>query len=373
MKNELNITTRNYLRLLRAGAFQEQEGIEPMSAWKWGQVYDMSLLHHTTALVYDGIMRCDDQFFMHIPAKLRGQWQQQTTAIEETHQKLREEAIELLRQLHHSQCRPILTGGLVYSSYYARPNHREVDDITIFYPYATQAQKADTWAESAASDVTYTDRHTMKYRWNGLRVVHHHRFMRLSNKLLSHSLQNLVEQELRESRTASYDDDPTIETLNPTLTLFQMLLRLSCDLISGNIQLIDLVDTGSFLRAIGDRVDYIKLQTWIEKLKMQRMVPIIAQLLIELLSFAEDELPFTTIQKRVDISGIVNEILSPSTFRSKRMTVTQSGHGIFLHTSNTSAFVWHARRSAQFMRYYPSESITSLFSSFARSLTNIEE
>lgn len=371
--SELNITTRNYLRLLRAGAFQEQEGIEPMSAWKWGQVYDMSLLHHTTALAYDGIQHCDDQFFMHIPDKLRAQWLQQTKTTEEEHRQTREQAMQLLRQLHQSQSRPILTGSLVYSSYYARPNHRPVDNISIFFPYPTQAQKADTWAESAATDVNYTDRHTMKYRWQGLHVTHHHRFMRLSNKLLSHSLQNLVEQELRESRTAYYDDDPDIETLNPTLTLFQILLRLSCDLIAGTIQLIDLVDTGSFLRSIGDRVDYIKLQAWIEKLKMQRMVPIIAQLLVELLAFAEDELPFTTIQKRADLSDIVSEILVPSTNRSKRMMVTQSGHGIFLHTSNTSAFVWHARRSAKFMRYYPSESITSLFSSFARSLTNIEE
>ena len=370
----MDIITRNYLRLLRAGAFQEQETIEPMSAWKWAQVYDISLLHHTTALVFDGIRQCQDQFFLNIGRRLLTQWQEKTLATERSYSDICEQAHTLFDTLRQSQCRPLLVGSIAYSQHYAKPFHRETGSVTLFFPYDTQGRKADSWAEANGTDILYPDRHTVRYRWQGITVTHRHRLLQLSNKLLAHNLRNLVEQELRESKTDTFgDEQQPFETFGPTLTLFQMLLQQSCDLITSGILLLDLIDLGSFLRNSGHRVDYIKLQGWIERMKMQRMTQIIAQLLCDLLSFTPDELPFTSLQRRYDLTSIIHEILTPSSMRSKRMTFTQGSSGIFVHSSNSSAFMWHARRSARFLRYYPSESITSLFTSFARSLTNIEE
>lgn len=370
----MDIITRNYLRLLRAGAFQEQETIEPMSAWKWSQVLDMSMQHHTAALVYDGIRRCNDQFFLHIGDKLTAQWKQVTTATEDSNRTTRQQAIAIIDTLKHAQCRPILVGDLAFSRHYLRPDHRDVRQVEVFFPYETQGKKADSWAEHNGTNIDYTDRFTLKYQWQGQPVVNLHRLLRLSNKLHNHSLRNMVEQELREGTMGVMEfGEWQTETLNPSLTLFQLLLQLSTDLICNGLTIIDLVDIGSFLRATGDRVDYIKLQGWIDRMKMQRMVQIIGQLLTELLAFAPDELPFTTLEKRLDLSSIVQETLTPSAMRSKRMTFTQTGNSIFLHSNNTSAFMWHARRSARFMKYYPSESITNFFASFTRSLTNIEE
>ena len=345
-----------------------------MSAWKWTQVYDISQLHHTTALVYDGIRQCQDQFFLNIGPKLLAQWQEKTAATEQTYGDIYEQAHTLFDTLRQSQCRPLLVGSIAYSRHYAKPYHRETTGLTVFFPYDTQGHKADAWAESNATDIIYPDRHSMRYRWHGIAVTHQHRLFQLSNKLLGHTLRNLVEQELRETKTDTFGpEQQPFETLGPTLTLFQMLLQLSCDLIASGILILDLIDIGSFLRNIGHRVDYIKLQSWIERMKIQRMTQIIAQLLVDLLAFTPDELPFTSLSRHYDLSAIINEILTPSAMRLKRMTFSQGSTGIFVHSSNSSAFMWHARRSARFLRYYPSESITSLFTSFARSLTNIEE
>ena len=49
------------------------------------------------------------------------------------------------------------------------------------------------------------------------------------------------------------------------------------------------------------------------------------------------------------------------------------GKNIFVHTSNSSAMLWHVRRSAKYFRYYPSETMTNFFTSFAHSLSHIEE
>lgn len=49
------------------------------------------------------------------------------------------------------------------------------------------------------------------------------------------------------------------------------------------------------------------------------------------------------------------------------------GKNIFVHTSNPSAMMWHVKRSLRNMRYYPSETLTNFFTSFAHSLSHIEE
>ena len=45
---------------------------------------------------------------------------------------------------------------------------------------------------------------------------------------------------------------------------------------------------------------------------------------------------------------------------------------IFVH-SDSSTMLRHVRHSARYFRYYPTESVTHFFSSFLRSLQNIEE
>lgn len=72
----MDIIQRNFLRLLRSGAFKEREPIEPMSAWKWNRLYQLSLMHGVAAWVCGGIQRCADDFFLQIPQAQMERWQQ---------------------------------------------------------------------------------------------------------------------------------------------------------------------------------------------------------------------------------------------------------------------------------------------------------
>lgn len=107
----LNIIIRNYLRLLRAGCFGQPEQVEPMSAWKWSKAIELSVHHHTTALVSDGIERCSDQFFLQIPERLQTAIRQATQKTEEMTQRADEQLAELEQILTGMQLRPILIGS----------------------------------------------------------------------------------------------------------------------------------------------------------------------------------------------------------------------------------------------------------------------
>ena len=71
----MDIIQRNLFSLLRSGAFQTQEEIEPMSAFKWNKLYQLTVMHNITPFVYDGILRCKNNFFLHLTDKQKQDWE----------------------------------------------------------------------------------------------------------------------------------------------------------------------------------------------------------------------------------------------------------------------------------------------------------
>lgn len=72
----MDIIQRNFLRLLKCGAFEQREPLEPMSTWKWKRLYQLSQMHDVTPWVYEGIQACSDDFFLHIHPEQMKQWKE---------------------------------------------------------------------------------------------------------------------------------------------------------------------------------------------------------------------------------------------------------------------------------------------------------
>lgn len=56
----MNIIKRNFLRLLRLGAFGENEVIEPMSKFKWEVIFHIANIHNVVGVIFDGIAKNKD-------------------------------------------------------------------------------------------------------------------------------------------------------------------------------------------------------------------------------------------------------------------------------------------------------------------------
>ena len=70
----MDIIERNFYRLLRAGAFGTEEQLEPLSAWKWNRLYQLSEMHDVSPIIYKGIECLHGQFFLQIPEELSATW-----------------------------------------------------------------------------------------------------------------------------------------------------------------------------------------------------------------------------------------------------------------------------------------------------------
>ena len=369
----MDITTRNFFRLLRAGAFGTTEEIEPLSAWKWKRLYQLSLMQGVSALMFDGLMRCNDQFFVQLPDGLKEEWRNTTLHIADKSQSVHNQLPKLLDTFSRLQLRPMLTGTFCMSLNYDKPIHRLTESIDIYFPFQTQGRKADEWGEANGTPTKSKENHIFSYRWNEVDVKHYHQLLRLTNKLHSHALQNIIEKSIRESSpTFLTIDDIRIETLNPTLTALLSLLSISVFVINEGVPLMLLVDLGVYLRKVGDKIDFVQLQEWIDKLHLGRMAQLSAVLMIKLFNFSEDELPFMRAKGSQDLKTVMEELFLLRRSEHNEWYF-QQGKDIFVHTANSSAMFWQVRHSAHYFRYYPTESFTNLFAAFAHSLTHIEE
>ncbi len=369
----MDIITRNFFRLLRAGVFGEREEIEPMSAWKWRRVYHYSLMHGISAFLYDGIEKCNDQFYLQLPDDLRESWQKSTKEIEEKNRRESATLTDLYQSFSQQQLRPVLLKGQRLASLYPNPAHRLSNNIEIFFPFQTQGEKADQWARQYGTHLNETEKKQFTYEWKHTSIHHTHCLTRLTNRFLDSRLQHIIEQSFRESKANIVIlGKQRIECLPPTLEILYILVSIAKRILSNGIPMKLFVDLGMMLRTIGDRVDFVKLQEWIEDLHMQKITHLSATMLITLFHFTDDEVPFLIPEKGKDNHHVIEEIFEIGN-QNQSEWFFQQGQDIFVHTTNSSAMLWHVQHSSRYFKYFPAESVTNFFSSFANSLSHIEE
>lgn len=342
----MDIIRRNLFRLLRAGVYGTEEQIEPMSAWKWRQLYDKAVALSLAPLVYDGVQACDGQFFMCMPHDLHVKWAEETNRMGKRYEEAVEDLVQLVVTLANLQLRPVLLEPWTTTSLYHHPEHHLVGTACIYFPFETQGRKADDWAKANGSSCDDTRRQLLRYNWKSLQVEHRHSLLLLNNRLTSSALQSIVEQERLEGGTGHVIiNSQRMESVSPTLSMLVALLSIVRTSLDEGLRLWQIVDLGILLRRQGDRVDFVKLQEWIERLRFTRMSQLVATVLTGLLAFTADEVPFVQRSKiGCDLDDIVDDLLQS-----------------------------RQRTSARYLRYNPGEGIASMVASITHKLGNVKE
>ncbi len=368
----MNIILRNFYRLLRAGVFDEIEQVEPMSAWKWRRVYQYSLIHNVAALAYDGIEKCKEQFFLQMPDDLLYAWKETTEKIESRNTAQRKVTAEIYELLSRQQFRPILIYDERMSMIYNHPNHRCSNKIELFLPYQTQGKKACQWAKDNAQVTDNKNSIDISYSWNGQSIEHRQYLHTLTNKILNHSLQNIIEKEIIENKVYIEVNGRKCEVISNTMTSLVILLRIAHNILNSTIYLNLVIDLGVSLRKIGDKVDFVVLQSWIERLHMTNIAHLSGLLLIKQFNFTEDEIPFLKKDGIGDVEKLTREMFMMKNEEAKEW-IEQNENNILMPKINSSAFFSHIRNTARNLNYYPAESLTNLLANITRSLSRIEE
>ena len=263
----MNVITRNLFSLLRSGALNEYEPIEPMSEFKWKRLEQMVNAQHVENAAWKGVRNHQYDEMMNIP------------------------------------------------------EHLIKESISI----DTQQQPAQ-----------------------------------LSNRFLNARLQRILNNE----RHAIDTNIGAIEVLNIIINNVSSMLN-NGSMLSGLIRL------GSYLRNKGDKVDYVKVETWLNKLHIRRMAQLQGSMLISVFNFEPVELPFVNRIEPAAHNLVMRSVEHAANDSAEEWHFRQSRSGFV--TNNSTLLRRNLRRSLRYISYAPIETISNYFSSFARSLQEIEE
>ncbi len=263
----MDIITRNFFRLLRSGALNEYEALEPMSRFKWEKLGRMVHAQHVEAAAQKGMRNSQFDALAPIPQDI-------------------------------------------------------VEDMSV------QAQNAAP--------------------------------ARLSNSFLNRRLNKIKDGERH-----------AIDTNVGALDVLQIIVDNVSAMLNRGQMLKGIIQLGAYLRTKGDKVDFVKLDTWLRSLHLRRMAQLQGCMLIEVFAFEQDELPFVEHREPAASGLVLRSVLHTVSDNEEEWHFRQTRTGFV--QSNTTILQRNLRRSLRYITYAPIETISNFFSNFARSLQEIEE
>lgn len=180
----------------------------------------------------------------------------------------------------------------------------------------------------------------------------------LTNPLLNKKLQAILDDEKSDIATRQ---------------LLLIIIHIARHILNEGVPVYRLVELGKYLSETGHHVDFITLNQWLKALGFTPMAQLEGALLIQLFGFSKEDVPFMVGEPDKRVERVAQELTEFTNTRTEEFYFSQDSDSVFLHTSNSSAILGHIRRSAQYFRYLPSETLTNFFASFAHSLSHIEE
>ena len=268
----MNILQRNFFRLLRSGALNEYESLEPMSLYKWQQLAKLIERQGVAEIAVKGLRNHTFDESANFPKTM-------------------------------------------------------IDDLQA---HAANSEKKDS------------------------------RLPRLSNRLLNRRLRKIQKGERHQ-----------IDASMPTLDLLNIIVRNISLILNNGISLSAISELGSYLRTRGDKVDFVKLDGWLEKLHIKRLAQLEGSILISVFEFDQDEIPFVEKVEPEAYPLILRTLEHTATDTTEEWHFRQRKTGFVVN--NSKVMRRNLRRSIRYINYAPIETSSNFLNNFAKSLSEIEE
>ena len=183
--------------------------------------------------------------------------------------------------------------------------------------------------------------------------------VRMSNSFLNRRLSKIQD-----------DERHAIDTSIETVYLLRIIVGNVNSILKNGINLKGIIQLGNYLRTKGDKVDFVKLEKWLAKLRIQRIAQLEGSVLITFFDFEQDEIPFVHHIERgaykLTLRSLYYNIMDQQAIQFEQ---TSSG---FVRTTG-GTMRKNLRRSMRYLQYAPIETMSNFMNNFFRSLSEIEE
>jgi len=184
--------------------------------------------------------------------------------------------------------------------------------------------------------------------------------VRFSSRILNRKLKHVIDVEL-------HNIDTSVESLD----LFEIIIFNITSMLNSGISLDGIIRLGKYLRTRGDKVDFVKIDNWIDQLRIRRMAHLQGSILMTVFGFEQNELPFVKKTEKNAFKLTIRSVsyLAKDTaeeWKSRKRERGFVGNNSYLLRKNLS-------RSVRYYNYAPLETVSTFFTNLGRSLSEIEE
>lgn len=165
-----------------------------------------------------------------------------------------------------------------------------------------------------------------------------------------------------------FNEIHSIDTSLDSLVFMNKLTGNINTLLDSGISFRTLADLGFYLRKNGDKIDFVKIDSWIKSLKIQNITELIGSCLILIYKFESDELPFIKNTGTKYIEAVSQELekmlYNPKQYINNNSNRPKKGINPI------------SRPSTHPLRYYsyqPLETSSRFMANILKSLSNIDE
>ncbi len=168
-----------------------------------------------------------------------------------------------------------------------------------------------------------------------------------------------------------HNERHALDTSTETLRLLDIILCNTAQILNKGIPLSGIIELGRYLRTKGHKVDFVKLDAWIDRLHIRRMAQLQGSILMATLNFEANELPFVHHVER-QAYALALRTLTHTQIDATEEWNFRTGKTGFIHNNN-KMLRRNLRRSIRYINYAPIETTSNFFANLARSLSEIEE
>ena len=169
------------------------------------------------------------------------------------------------------------------------------------------------------------------------------------------------------SKEMADDEDISMETVD----LLELIIFNVYHILNKGLSMDGIIRLGRYLRTRGDKVDFVKLEGWLDKLHIKRLAQLEGSILISVFEFDQDEIPFVETVEPEAYPLILRTLAHTATDTSEEWHFRQRKTGFVVN--NSKVMRRNLRRSIRYINYAPIETSSNFLNNFAKSLSEIEE
>ena|SRR5574344_92689 len=182
----------------------------------------------------------------------------------------------------------------------------------------------------------------------------------LANQLFNYRLKNIRSEERR-----------SVEVSIESLKLLDIIVANENCILNRGISLTLVLHLGVYLRAHGNKIDFVKIDKWLAQIHLTGIAELIGNILISVFHFSQSEIPFVhhLIPSAYDLT--MKSVSRTTPLLSPEWTVRQNKAGMVRYSSSG---VWKSMsRNRSFLFYAPIETMSNFISNIAHGLSQIDE